>query len=140
MSKGTHLRRLQINDVAYVWEVSSLDAHHVLLEVALAQQKHWDRGLHVRVRFDDPWRNYGPLISGDLERIAQAFVLRPVTPGLVRQIILAAREQGWQPESAKKSWQAEWTDQDKLRPVQDARAWPGNPWAEESSAASDAQG
>ncbi|HEY7126787.1 MAG TPA: hypothetical protein VH540_22810 [Ktedonobacterales bacterium] len=133
MSKGTSLRRIQVNDTVYAWQVSSLDAQHVLLEVALAQHKHWDRGLHVRVRFDDPWRNYGPLISGDPERIAQAFVLRPVTPGLVRQIILEARAQGWQPETAQRAWQGAWTRENMLQPVPDARAWPGNPWADETA-------
>ncbi|GAB3136378.1 hypothetical protein GCM10027290_00020 [Micromonospora sonneratiae] len=46
--------------------------------------------------FDDPWLNYGPIITAPADRVAEAFALAPVTPQLVARVIQAALAAGWQ--------------------------------------------
>lgn len=49
------------------------------------------------LRFDDPWLNYGPMITTPQERFSQVWSLQPVPPGQVAQVITAARQKGWRP-------------------------------------------
>ncbi|AZZ91613.1 hypothetical protein EUZ85_13100 [Hahella sp. KA22] len=56
--------------------------------------------LIVTTRFDDPWLNFGPLISCPPEKAHEIFELRPITPAEVRKVIESAQENGW-PASAK---------------------------------------
>jgi hypothetical protein len=100
MSKVSALRPITINGVNYVWRVRHLDPQHVRLSVWLAQKDRTNRELRVRVRFDDPWLNYGPIITAPPERVRDAFVLEPLTPARVRQIILAALHMGWLPNAS----------------------------------------
>ena len=46
--------------------------------------------------FDDPWLNYGPIITAPSGRVAEVFALTPVTPRLVAGLIQAALAAGWQ--------------------------------------------
>lgn len=52
--------------------------------------------MEVRVAFDDPWLNYGPIITAPSDRVAEAFAVAPVTPRLVAELIRAALATGWQ--------------------------------------------
>jgi hypothetical protein len=113
-SSQKQLRRILIEKHWYLWYVNIFDACHVDLRVFSANKHLHHSTLHVRIRFDDPWLNYGPLITGDPERIRQAFVLTPVVSHTVRAIILAAHEQGWHPEQGKGEWQARWDHEKNL--------------------------
>ena len=99
MSKTSALRPISIDGVNYVWRVRHLDPQHVRLSVWLAQKASTNRELRVLVRFDDPWLNYGPIITAPPERVRDVFVLELLTPARVRQIILAALHMGWLPNA-----------------------------------------
>ncbi|MFI2652238.1 hypothetical protein [Micromonospora fulviviridis] len=45
--------------------------------------------------FDDPWLNYGPIITAPSDRVAEVFALEPVTPRLVAGLIQQAVAAGW---------------------------------------------
>ena len=104
----TSVRTISVAGVSYVWSVKRLDAHYLLLRVWSAQKAHGHQELQVRVRFDDPWLHYGPLLTAPPERIAEVFVLDPITPSSVRSTILAALKAGWQPNQADKALVFEW--------------------------------
>lgn len=92
----TTLRRITIGTEQYQWQIKPLDERHILLRVWAADMpRHAPLG--VRLRFDDPWLNFGPIITAPPERRDELFQLRPATPALVRQVIEAALQAGWQP-------------------------------------------
>jgi hypothetical protein len=96
--KHGNLRQIIVDNIAYRWRVRTLDPQHVLLHVVLATDRGNRSPLEVRIRFDDPWLNYGLLITATSQQIQNNFALEPVMPRQVRAIILSAREQRWQPE------------------------------------------
>jgi hypothetical protein len=53
--------------------------------------------LDVLVAFDDPWLNYGPILTAPPDRVAEVFVLAPITPRLVEQLVRAGLADGWRP-------------------------------------------
>lgn len=59
-----------------------------------------DAPLEVQIRYDDPWLNFGPIITAPPEQVHTIFQLAPITPGQVRTMIEAALTAGWDPESA----------------------------------------
>ncbi|MEU0551020.1 hypothetical protein [Micromonospora sp. NPDC005979] len=85
----TRKRTIRVDDVDYRWTVSQADPGHVVVRV-------WDVDggqdvrLEERVAFDDPWLNYGPIITTDPERVVEVFALEPVTPRLVERLIREA--------------------------------------------------
>ena len=105
----TKVRSLSVDGVSYVWRVKRLDPQHVLLRVWPAQNARQCQELHACIRFDDPWLNYGPLLTAPPERIAEVFVLDPITPSRVRDVILAALRAGWQPNLSGRSLPFEWS-------------------------------
>ena len=110
MSKTSGTRSITVDGIAYVWRVKRLDAHSLLLRVWSAQKACRRQELHVRVRFDDPWLHYGLLLTTPPERVAEVFVLEPITPARVRSLILAALQAGWQPNQADRARAFEWQD------------------------------
>ena len=64
--------------------------------------------LKTYIRFDDPWLNYGPLITGEPDKIKEAFELRPVTPKVIGKIIDMAIITGWEPTKAGKEIIFDW--------------------------------
>jgi hypothetical protein len=105
----TKVRTIAVDGVSYVWRVKRLDPQHVLLRVWPAQNARTCQELHARIRFDDPWLHYGLLLTAPPERVAEVFVLDPITPARVREIILAALKAGWQPNQADKSLPFDWS-------------------------------
>ncbi len=95
-------RKITISDAAYGYAVRRLDGDgpgYVHIGIWLLEPRGGQK-LNVRVRFDDPWINYGPIITcPDKERIREVFELNPVTPGEIRRIILAALDFGWHPSA-----------------------------------------
>ncbi|MFG3713636.1 hypothetical protein [Micromonospora sp. NPDC047730] len=86
-------RRIRVDGLDYRWMVSHVDPGHVVVRV-------WHiatRGsqLEVQVAFDDPWLNFGPIITAPADRVAEVFALAPVTPRLVAELIQAALAAGW---------------------------------------------
>jgi len=110
MSKTKKVRLLLVEGIAYVWRVKRLNPHTLLLRVWLAQRANARQELQVHVRFDDPWLNYGLLLTAPPERVAEVFALEPLTPSRVRSVILAARKSGWQPEQGGKPLIFAWQD------------------------------
>jgi hypothetical protein len=117
MSKASALRPIAIDGVNYVWRVRHLDPQHVRLSVWLAQKSRTNRELRVLVRFDNPWLNYGPIITAPPERVYDVFVLEPLTPARVRQIILAALHMGWLPNAGGPPLALEWVNDTALQPI-----------------------
>ncbi|WP_345625798.1 hypothetical protein [Rugosimonospora acidiphila] len=48
--------------------------------------------------FDDPWLNYGPIITAPRDRVEEIFSLDAVTPRLVEKLVRAAIGDGWEPD------------------------------------------
>lgn len=83
----------------YLWVISRTETGYpgyVTLKVFSAMNRAGQR-VEVRFRFDDPWLNYGPMITTPREHFSQVWSLNPVTPGKVAQVIEAARKEGWRP-------------------------------------------
>ncbi|SCF28162.1 hypothetical protein GA0070618_4791 [Micromonospora echinospora] len=91
----TRQRRIHVDGVDYRWVVRHLDPGHVVVRVWHTVTR---RGapLEVRVAFDDPWLNFGPIVTAPPGRVAEVFSLTPVTPQLVAELVRAARDAGWQ--------------------------------------------
>ncbi|MEH1164020.1 hypothetical protein V6V47_01385 [Micromonospora sp. CPCC 205539] len=91
----TRRRTIHVDDVDYRWTVSQVDPGHVVVRVW-----HPDPGrgigLEALVDFDDPWLNFGPIITAPPDRAAEVFALAPVTPELVARLIRTALADGWQ--------------------------------------------
>jgi hypothetical protein len=90
------IRSIVVEDVAYRWTVGLVDPGHVKVKV-------WHvapvRGgaLEVIVDFDDPWLNFGPIVTAPVGRAAEVFNLNPIAPALVAKIIRQAVDAGWHP-------------------------------------------
>jgi hypothetical protein len=78
--------------------VNHVDAAHVAVRVWRAAAR---RGcpLEVRVRFDDPWLNWPELLGASAVKVAEVFVLEPVTPPLVERLIRSGIAAGWRADS-----------------------------------------
>ncbi|MFG1881702.1 hypothetical protein [Micromonospora sp. NPDC049102] len=85
----TRKRSIRVDDVDYRWTASRADPGHVVVRVWGVDSSQ-DIRLEARVAFDDPWRNYGPIITTDPERVAEVFASDPITPRLVERLIRAA--------------------------------------------------
>lgn len=121
MSRASALRSITIGHVNYVWRVRSLGLDAVALNVWLAQKARSNQELCVRVRFDDPWLNYGLIITAPPERVREVFVLEPLTPARVRQIILAALQAGWNPSGGGQPLTFVWLNDTSLEPLSSLR-------------------
>jgi hypothetical protein len=92
------VRKLTVDDINYQWVVRHLDPGHVVVRI-------WRRGpvrhrqLEVRVAFDDPWLNFGPIITTPENRRAEVFDLTPVTSALVARLVRLGLAVGWESES-----------------------------------------
>lgn len=93
---AAHLRRISIGAAVYLWRIQRVDERYVMLRVWAVSRRRRDFPLELRLRFDDPWLNYGPILTASPEQRAAHFQLNPITPANVRQIILAALAAGWQ--------------------------------------------
>lgn len=91
------LRRIDVDGVDYRWLIGPGGEGHVEIRVWRADAGRGQR-LDVLVAFDDPWLNYGLIVSTPWERIVEALVLEPVMPRVVRRAILAGLAEGWQPD------------------------------------------
>ncbi|GHJ54056.1 hypothetical protein Nm8I071_33630 [Nonomuraea sp. TT08I-71] len=89
----TRRRRIRVDGVDYRWTVRHADPGHVVVRVWHAATR--VAGLEVLVAFDDPWLNFGPIITAPSDRVAEVFALEPVTPRLVAALIQAAVAAGW---------------------------------------------
>lgn len=86
MKKKT--RQLTIDGQTYIWGVSQISFNHVCLKVWFPEVKTpW---LLVRYRFDDPWLQYGPIITATPEQRDQHFQLQPMQPKHVAEVIRRA--------------------------------------------------
>lgn len=92
-------RKIHVSGEDYLWVISRTQVGYpgyVTLKVFSPLNRSGQR-IEVRFRFDDPWLNYGPMITTPRERFSQVWSLQPVTPGQVAQVIEIARRKGWQP-------------------------------------------
>lgn len=90
----TRRRRIRVDGVDYRWTVRHADPGHVVVRVWHAATGR-GTGLEVLVAFDDPWLNFGPIVTAPSDRVAEVFALEPVTPRLVAALIQAAVAAGW---------------------------------------------
>jgi hypothetical protein len=111
----TRIRNIVVDGTEYRWAVGMVDPGHVLVKVW-----HGARGrggvLEVMVDFDNPWLNYGPIITAPPGRAAEVFKLDPVVPGLVATIIRQAREAGWPAEHSGTTRLQLTRDRERLEP------------------------
>jgi hypothetical protein len=96
------LRKMQIDNQAFLYRVTSLNAHWVKLKIWSASQGSKNNLIQVRLRFDDPWLNLPELYLSSSEERNQ-FALEPITPKQVRQIIEAAIAAGWDTRLAREN-------------------------------------
>ncbi|PSK67829.1 hypothetical protein B0E53_00100 [Micromonospora sp. MH33] len=98
----TRKRRIRVDGADYRWTVRHVDPGHVVVRVWHVAPGRGTR-LEALVAFDDPWLNYGPIITASSDRVAEVFALEPVTPRLVAGLIQQAVAAGWpaQGESVK---------------------------------------
>ncbi|MEU4366467.1 hypothetical protein [Micromonospora chersina] len=89
----TRRRTIRVDGVDYLWTVRHADPGHVVVRVWHAATR--VAGLEVLVAFDDPWLNFGPIITAPSDRVAEVFALEPVTPRLVAALIQTAVASGW---------------------------------------------
>lgn len=92
-------RKIHVSGEDYLWVLSrTVDGYpgYVTLKVFSAKNRAGQR-VEVRFRFDDPWVNYGPMISTPKERFSKIWAMEPVTPGQVAQAIEVARQKDWRP-------------------------------------------
>ncbi|MEV7630564.1 hypothetical protein [Actinoplanes sp. NPDC089786] len=89
------IRRIVVEDITYKWTVGQVDAGRVRVKVWHGAS---ERGgtLEVMVAFDDPWLNFGPIVSAPAGRAAEVFELNPIAPALIARMIKLALEAGWQ--------------------------------------------
>ncbi|MBG0565435.1 hypothetical protein [Actinoplanes aureus] len=91
----TRIRSIVVADIAYRWTVGLAGPGHVKVKL-------WRDGpepggaLEVVVTFDDPWLNYGPIITAPADRVSEVFELSPIAPALVAKVVRQALEAGWQ--------------------------------------------
>ncbi len=100
MSRGAVVRRLTTLGRRWGWKVRPDGAPypgHVIVRI-------WPDGaggaaarLDVRIRFDDPWLDFGPMITVPPDRQDEVFARDPVTPRLVAAAIAQALAAGWDP-------------------------------------------
>jgi hypothetical protein len=92
-------RKIQVAGEDYLWVVKRTDTGYpgyVTLKVFSPLNRAGQR-VEVRFRFDDPWLNYGPMISTPPQRFSAIWSLEAVTPGAVAKVIEAAQKKGWRP-------------------------------------------
>jgi hypothetical protein len=89
------IRNIIVDDVAYRWTVGQVDPGHVKVKVWRDRPDHGGV-LEVVATFDDPWLNYGPIITAPAGRAAEVFDLNPITPALVATVVRQALDAGWQ--------------------------------------------
>ena len=111
----TRIRSIVVDGADYRWAVGQVDPGHVTVKVW-----HGARGrggaLEVMVAFDDPWLNYGPIITAPAGRAAEVFVLEPVVPSLVEKIVRQALDAGWQPQHSGTTRLQLTRDRERLEP------------------------
>lgn len=88
-------RKIVIGETRYAWVVRRIDAHHLVLRIWPGERQRKDFPLEVRLRFDDPWLNFGEIVAAVAVQRGDAFQLAPVTPRMVRSTIEAAIAAGW---------------------------------------------
>lgn len=92
-------RKIHVAGEDYLWVINRTQTGYpgyVTLKVFSAKHRAC-QCVEVRFRFDDPWLNYGPMISTPPQRFSEIWSLQPVTPGQVAQVIETARQKGWRP-------------------------------------------
>ncbi|MFK3983635.1 hypothetical protein ACI2K4_25050 [Micromonospora sp. NPDC050397] len=92
------LRRIRVDDVDYRWLIRQDGAGHIEIRVWGGATGRGSR-LDVRVAFDDPWLNFGIILTAPPERIAEVLVLEPVTPAIVERVVRAGLAEGWRPDA-----------------------------------------
>jgi hypothetical protein len=109
------IRRIVVEGVAYRWTVGLVDPGHVKVKV-------WRDGpepggpLEVKATFDDPWLNYGPIITAPAGRAAEVFELNPIEPALVAKIVRRALDAGRQPPDSGTTRLHLTRDRERLEP------------------------
>ncbi|MFJ6381624.1 hypothetical protein ACIQI7_16725 [Kitasatospora sp. NPDC092039] len=89
-------RRIHVDGRDYRWVVRFHDAEHVV--VRIWPDRRSGRRVELVRRFDDPWLNYGTLLTAPADRVAEVFNLAPVTPFLAATLVRAALAAGWHPD------------------------------------------
>ncbi len=75
------MRRLTVAGRRWGWSLRrerEIYPGHVVVSIWLESERGGAAKLVVRVRFDDPWLNYGPMITAPPERFAEVFATAPV--------------------------------------------------------------
>jgi hypothetical protein len=106
-------RPIVVGDEEYRWIVRAADSSYpgfVVVDIFRAADRGRGQHLCVRVRFDDPWLNYGPMITTPRERFEDVWAVAPVTPALVAGWIAETRAAGWDPGVRAPAVRRVWVD------------------------------
>jgi hypothetical protein len=87
---ASDVRSIVAEGIAYRYVIAAVDASYIRLTVWPAAERGKTLG-RVRVRFDDPWINYGPILGAAHagRDPGEIFELRPLTPSVVATIVRA---------------------------------------------------
>jgi hypothetical protein len=91
----TRIRSIVVDGIGYRWAVGAVDPGHVRVTV-WHDVRRGGGALEILVAFDDPWLNFGPIITAPPGRAAEVLQLNPVVPALVAKLIRQAVHAGWQ--------------------------------------------
>jgi hypothetical protein len=114
----SRIRSIVVEDIGYRWTVGPVDPSHVRVKVWHDAPDHGG-ALEVLVAFDDPWLNYGPIITAPPGRASEVFELDPVVPALVAKIIRQAAGAGWQAHRSGTTRLQLTHDRERLEPSPD---------------------
>lgn len=106
-NKGT--RKITVDAEYYRWVVSPDSGYLVLVVEHLTSA---GQRIAVTIPSRDYWLDFKDLTHGKIEYDPKDY--RPITPALVRKIILDALELGWSPQSAGKEIQLKLAPDDRL--------------------------
>jgi hypothetical protein len=115
---GKSIRQIKVKGQSYCWAIAAKRRpDHIRVGVWGANQK--GQKLNVKVRFDDPWINFSEMITSRVsEKSNGTFETRPITPSVMREIILAALKDGWNPDQKGSELYFEWNRYDgELTPM-----------------------
>ena len=86
------VRKIVVAEKEYTWLVSKIDPNHVRLKVWKGKSTSipW---FQVHYRFDDPWLNFGEIVSVYSKYVMQHFQLKPIQPKLVAIFIADVAKQ-----------------------------------------------
>jgi hypothetical protein len=102
-------RRIAIDGESYRWTVGKSQKHRTgCVSVVLELAEDPGQRLVVKVPSRDFWLDFGEITAG--RRPFAEDTYRPVTPAMIRGVVVSALAAGWHPHEKRKPLDFVWTD------------------------------